>query len=178
MDHLINIGIGLLTEIKRIGIKIHFDKPQLDFEILPGNNQKEGIDLKIKNAGNRPAYNVYAFLFEQFMATEIENNYIIKSLGDQNVRSGVLTVGEEIVFNNKKLEFNGCDVTCIQEIWIDYSDEDGDHYRTIVLPISARGDDLQILPPFQIKKRLPMIPGHEYSGDLYWEKIRSGESSY
>ncbi len=157
---------------KKLGLKVHFDKPQLDFDIL--TNQKSGkADLVVKNAGNRPAYNVYAFVFEGY---EVTTGFNIRSLGEQRVRSGVLAVGEKITFTDKELAFIGCNVTVKQEIWIDYSDEDNDHYRTIVIPTNPRGDDMKVLPPMQIKNRIPLAPSLNYESKDHWETYRNGQS--
>lgn len=174
---LIALKISFFRRIaKNLGVKVHIDKPELDFDIK--YKESSGFNFVIKNAGTRAAYNVYAFLFEHFMAAESKNSYRVVSLGDQDVRCGVLAVNEKVEYANKKLNFVGCDVTCIQEIWVDYTDEDGDHYRSIITTGSARGDDMQVRPPFRINKRLPLLPSYEYSGDLPWHKLRSGKVRY
>lgn len=156
---------------KHVGIKVHFDKPQLDFDII-GNNKSGIANLIVKNAGNRPAYNVYSFLFE---GSEINVNFSIKSLGEQKVRSGVLAAGEKVKFTDKQLQFVGCNIMVRQEIWVDYSDEDGDHYRTIVLPTNPRGDDMKVLPPIRIQNRIPLAPNLNLECNEPWGSYRNGQ---
>lgn len=144
--------------LRKIGFNIHFDKPALDVELIY-NQKTYKTSFVVKNAGNRPAYNVYFYLFEEFLAGA---SYRIASLGDENIRSGVLGAGKKVTFLDKNMMFHGCNATSDQEVWIEYSDEANQHYRTVVIPSAPRGDDMKIMPPMRIKERLPMLPSMDY----------------
>lgn len=170
---LISLKYKFMRDIaKKLGVKIHTDKPQLDFDIII-RDKRGKADLIVKNAGNRPAYNVYAFIFEGY---EVSSGFHLRSLGQQKVRSGVLAVNEKLIFTDKQLAFIGCNVTSTQEVWIDYSDEDGDHYRTIVIPNSPRGDDMKVQPPIMIKYRIPLMPELDLESKDHYRTYRNGES--
>lgn len=151
---------GIRSLLRKLGFSIHFDKPVLDID-LKRSKKPQKTSFIVKNAGNRPAYNVYLFLFEDYLAG---TSYRIISLGDQAICSGVLGAGESVTFMDKEMAFYGCGATSEQEIWVEYSDEANQHYRTIIKPTSPRGDDMKVLPPIRIKCRLPMLPGMNYQG--------------
>lgn len=144
--------------LRKVGFNIHFDKPVLDID-LRYNQKTNKTSFVVKNAGNRPAYNVYTYLFEDFLAGA---SYRIASLGGEDIRSGVLGVGEKVTFLDKNMMFHGCNVTSDQEVWVEYSDEANQHYRTVVIPSTPRGDDMKVLPPLRINERLPMLPNLDY----------------
>lgn len=61
---LISLKYKFMRDIaKKLGVKIHIDKPQLDFDIII-RDKRGKADLIVKNAGNRPAYNVYALFLK------------------------------------------------------------------------------------------------------------------
>jgi hypothetical protein len=157
--------------LRKVGFNIHFDKPVLDID-LKYSQKTHKTSFVVKNAGNRPAYNVYVYLFEDFLAGA---SYRIVSLGDEDIRSGVLGAGEKETFLDKNMMFHGCSATSDQEVWIEYSDEASQHYRTVVLPSTPRGDDMKVLPPARIKERLPMLPSMDYQGQKKIDPaLRSG----
>lgn len=159
--------------LSKLGVNTYINKPQLAFD-TEYDSERQQTKITIKNAGDRAAYNVYAFLFEIYHATD-EEAYLIKSLGNQKVKIGILASNESISFEDKNIMFEGCNVTAEQEVWIEYTDEYNTHYRTRMLPPSPRGDDAKILPPAQIKKRLPMLPSLKYTGKKDWASIRNGK---
>lgn len=159
--------------VSRLGIRPAANSPELDF--YDSYDPEKGVSsIRIKNAGKSSAYNVYGFLFEVFNAMDVPQ-FTITSLGEQEIRVGVLGAGEEITFSDKVLMFDGCSVTCTQEIWFEYSDADEYHYRTRILPPTPRGDDIRIMPPIKIDQRLPLWPGWRHSGEGDGKKIMKGK---
>lgn len=158
--------------LRKVGVEVPVSRPQLDLDI-----ERDGhgtTEIIIKNAGDKVAYNVYVFLFEIFWASEDET-YQISSLGTQKVRVGLLSPNEKVVFKGKVVSFSGCNVTAEQEIWVEYTDENDDHYRTRIIPPSARGDTLRVVPPEKIKTRLPLLAGLQFTGNRDWRDIKLGK---
>jgi hypothetical protein len=159
--------------LNKIGVNINVSRPQLDLD-LEYNGITYTTKVTIKNAGNQAALNVYCYLFEIFHASA-NGDFNISSLGSERIKAGVLAPGEKIFFDGKRVQFDGCNVTSEQEIWVEYTDELGQHYRTRIIPPSPRGDDLKVEPPVKIKNRMPRLPGLNYSGKQNYEAIRKGQ---
>ena len=158
----------------KLGINIPIIRPQLDLS-LEYDNIRRSTEVSIKNAGDRAAYNVYLFLSENYLAGE-RDEYTITSLGGQKIRAGILAKNEQLKFTGKNVNFETCNVTVNQEMWVEYTDEDNVHYRTIIIPPSPRGDDVKVLPPIRIQQRLPGLPNLHYKGNGNYEKIRIGKN--
>lgn len=156
----------------KIGIHIKVPRPQLDLD-LEYVSKKDTTRVLIKNAGDQAAFNVYSFLFELFHASE-SGEYKISSLGSEGIKAGVLAPSESVLFGGKHIKFDGCNVTYEQEIWIEYTDETGLHYRTRIIPPTPRGDDLKVEHPVNIKERLPHLSGLSYTGNRDLNAIRRG----
>lgn len=163
----------IIRAFRRVWPKIDSKIPHIDFSAVYKPSQDYKSDITIKNAGGEPAYNVYVFLFVEFPG---DGGYSIQSLGAEGVRSGVLGIGETIKFKDKSMLFDGCDITCRNEVWVEFSNVAGVHFRTVVLPPSPRGDDWRMLPPKVIKKRLSQIPGfHGNYPGASWKKLEQGK---
>jgi hypothetical protein len=133
-------------------------------------------DVIIANHGGEPAYDVYVFLYSHSYIDE--NSYSLKSLGESDVRSGVLGVGKEAHFDNVDLMFEGCSLTAKDEIWVEYSNSAGVHFRTRITPPSPRGDSLRVSPPKVIRKRLELMPAfHQDYNDNRWKKFEDGNAT-
>lgn len=158
--------------LRKVGVVVPVSRPQLDLDIE--RDDYGTTEIIIKNAGDKVAYNVYVFLFELFWGSEDES-YQISSLGTQKVRVGLLSPNEKVVFKGKVVSFSGCNVTSEQEIWVEYTDENDEHYRTRIVPPSARGDALRVMPPEKIKMRLPLLPGLKFTGNRDWKNIKLGK---
>lgn len=161
--------------LSKIGVNIKISRPQLDLE-LEYDSKNDTTKVVIKNAGDQAAFNVYCFLFEVFHASE-NKEFKISSLGSQGIKAGVLAPSELIYFDGKHVHFDGCNVTSEQEIWVEYTDEINQHYRTRIIPPSPRGDELKVEPPAKIKKRMPRLPGLNYTGSKNYLPIRRGKKS-
>lgn len=159
--------------LKRLGVNIRLSRPQLDLD-LDYDGASHTTKVIIKNAGDQAAFNVYCYLFEIYHASE-DGNFKISSLGSEGIRAGVLAPSERIQFDGKQIHFDGCNVTSEQEIWVEYTDEMKQHYRTRIIPPSPRGDDLKVEPPTMIKHRMPRLPGLGYEGKRNYEAIRKGD---
>lgn len=155
------------------GVHIKVPRPQLDLDLI-FDVKTDTTRVFIKNAGDQAAFNVYCFLFEIYHASE-NGNYKISSLGPEGIKAGVLAPGEKITFDGKHVQFDGCNVTCEQEIWVEYTDEVKRHYRTRIIPPTPRGDDLKVEPPAQIQKRMPRLPSLNFEGSKNYESIRKGK---
>jgi hypothetical protein len=158
--------------LRKIGLHFPINRPQLDLD-LSYDHKQDKTKVIIKNAGDQAAYNVYAFLFEVFHGTE-NKTYTVSSLGNESIRAGILAPGEKVTFEGKNIKFDGCNITAEQEMWVEYTDEVGDHYRTKVIPPSPRGDDLKVEVPFKISHRMPRLPGLRYEGAKDYEIIQKG----
>jgi|GEM_PF-5830089 len=159
--------------LRKLGINVPIPKPQLDLD-LTYNHKTDSTAIAIKNAGDQAAFNVYCFLFEVFHASE-NLDYRISSLGEENIKAGILAPGERITFKGSHLHFDGCNITAEQEVWIEYTDELDTHYRTRVIPPSPRGDSLKVETPTVIKHRIPRLPRLAYTGQKDYEMIRRGK---
>lgn len=171
---------GLLLRVKAIQIMLARLAPTLGGKVPHISFALEYVaaatkvsNIVIENAGLEPAYNVYVYLFEKHQG---EASFSIKSLGNEGIKKGILGAGKSIVFKDRQVVFENCNVTSEQEVWVEFSNAAGVHFRSIVLPQTARGDDWRVLPPRVIKFRLPMLPGWKYESqsrkDL--KKIRKG----
>lgn len=156
------------------GIHVKIPRPQLDLD-LEYDLKTDTTKVLIKNAGDQAAFNVYCYLFEIFHASE-DGNFKISSLGSEGIKAGVLAPGEKLTFDGKHVQFDGCNVTCEQEIWVEYTDEVKRHYRTRIIPPTPRGDNLKVEPPVQIQKRMPRLPGLSFEGSRNYESIRKGKA--
>lgn len=66
--------------------------------------------------------------------------------------------------------FDGCNVTSVNEVWVEFSNVAGANFRTVVHPPTPRGDDWRMTPPRFIKKRLTMMPGWHATYDKKFRK--------
>lgn len=156
--------------------KLESRTPHVNFET---HSKRVGDEWKttltISNAGDEPAYNVYVFMVEHFPM----GNFKIRSLGEQSVRRAVLGIMDMIVFENLDMLFDGCDVICDQQLWIEFENSTGINFRTVVLPISPRGDSERAIPSRVIKRRLERLPGMVLEGDKdEWKEFNDGRASY
>jgi hypothetical protein len=150
--------------------------PHVNFETQ--SKQVKGswkTDITISNAGDEPAYNVYVFMAEHFPMGDFK----IQSLGDQNVRRAVLGIRDSIIFKDLDVLFDGCNITCDQQMWIEFENSAGINFRTVVLPITGRGDSERAIPSRVIKRRLERLPGLTMEGDdKEWKKLEKGKISH
>jgi hypothetical protein len=160
--------------LRKLGVDIKLSRPQLDLD-LEYDGKTYTTKVIIKNAGDQAAFNVYCFLFEIFHASE-DGDFKVSSLGSEKIKAGVLAPGEKIIFDGKRVQFDGCNVTAEQELWVEYTDESDQHYRTRIIPPSPRGDDLKVEPPINIKYRIPRLPGLNYPGKRDYEALRRGQA--
>jgi hypothetical protein len=150
--------------------------PHVNFETHSRRVKDEWrTDVTISNAGDEPAYNVYVFMAEHFPMGDFK----IQSLGDQDVRRAVLGIRDSIVFKDLGVLFDGCNITCDQQMWIEFENSAGVNFRTVVLPITGRGDSEQAIPPRVIKRRLERLPGLTMEGNnKEWKKLEKGRASH
>ncbi len=159
--------------LRKLGVNIKLSRPQLDLD-LEYDAKSDTTEVIIKNAGDQAAFNVYCYLFEIFHASE-GGDFKVSSLGVEKIRAGILAPGEKVIFKGKHIQFDGCNVTAEQEIWVEYTDEIDQHYRTRIIPPTPRGDDLKVEPPLIIQHRMPRLPGLSYPGKGSYEAIRKGQ---
>lgn len=162
--------------LRRVLPQIDSSIPHVDFTFNYNEHGDLKSDIIISNNGGEPAYNVYVFLYtKSFVGAD---NYTLKSLGNSNVRSGVLGVAGIVEFKGVDLAFAGCSITSKEEIWIEYDNAVGVHFRTVVIPPTPRGDSLKVNPPKVIKERLEMMPGFDKSyHDKEWKKYEKGKQT-
>lgn len=89
--------------------------PHINFELndkLGKNGEWESI-ITVSNAGEEPVYNIYVFYFEQFP----DGNFKITAANTDNlITRPVLGIHDSLKFYTKGVRFEGCNVTCLQEI--------------------------------------------------------------
>lgn len=162
--------------LRKILPQIDSSIPHIDFSMAYNRNGDYKTDVIIANHGGEPAYDVYVFLYSHSYIDE--NYYSLKSLGESDVRSGVLGAGKEAHFDNVDLMFDGCSLTAKEEIWVEYNNSAGVQFRTRVTPPSPRGDSLRVFPPKVIKKRLELMPNfHQNFNDNRWKKFEDGKAT-
>jgi len=165
----------LIKILQRVFPRLESRTPHVNFETR--SKQVKGkwkTAVTISNAGDEPAYNVYVFMAEHFATGDFK----IQSLGEQDVRRAVLGIGDSIVFDNLDIVFDGCNVTCDQQMWIEFENSAGVNFRTVVLPITARGDSERAIPPRVIKRRIERLPGLNIEGNnREWKKYEKGKKS-
>jgi len=166
----------LVKLVQKAFPKLESRTPHVNFETHSKRVKDEWkTAVTISNAGDEPAYNVYVFMAEHFPM----GNFKIQSLGDQNVRRAVLGIRDTIVFESLDILFDGCNVTCDQQMWIEFENSTGINFRTVILPISPRGDSERAIPSRVIKRRLERLPGMVLEGDnKRWKKLEEGRDSY
>lgn len=150
--------------------------PHVNFETHSKQVKGEWkTDVTISNAGDEPAYNVYVFMAEHFPMGDFK----IQSLGDQNVRRAVLGIRDSMLFKDLDILFDGCNITCDQQMWIEFENSAGVNFRTVVLPITGRGDSESAIPSRVIKHRLERLPSLVIEGDnKEWKKLEKGKTAY
>ncbi|MFZ2836568.1 MAG: hypothetical protein WAZ21_04575 [Candidatus Saccharimonadales bacterium] len=160
--------------IRRILPQIDSSIPHVDFSMNYNVRGDYKTDIAISNNGGEPAYNVYVFLYSKSFVSK--NDYSLKSLGGDEVRSGVLGITRDVNFIGVELIFDGCSLTTKEEIWVEYDNAAGVHFRTVVTPPTPRGDSIRVNPPKVIKKRLEMMPEyHTTRHDSEWKKFEKGK---
>ena len=166
----------LIKLLQKVFPQFESRTPHVNFETHSKRvKDKWKTDITISNAGDEPAYNVYVFMAEHFPAGDFK----IQSLGDQNVRRAVLGIRDSIVFKGLDVLFDGCNITCDQQMWIEFENSAGVNFRTVVLPISGRGDSERAIPSRVIKRRLERLPGLSIEGsNKEWKKLEMGKTSH
>lgn len=153
----------IIAFVKRLIPRLASKTPHVNFEIK-SHHMKNGDwrnTVTVSNAGDEPAYNVYVFYFEQFP----EGNFKLRPSDMEHMISRpVLGVRDSLTFKTAGVHFDGCNVTCVQEIWIEYENSLGVSFRVVSKPGTARGDVARILPPKVIKYRLEQLPGAVVEG--------------
>lgn len=154
----------IVAFIKRLLPRLESKTPHVNFEVK-GQLGKDGeweSTITVSNAGNEPAYNIYVFYFEQFT----EDNFKITASNTENlITRPVLGIHDSLEFHTKGIVFEGCNVTSLQEIWIEYENSLGVAFRVVNEPRSPRGDIAKIRPPKIIRQRLEQLPGASKAGD-------------
>jgi hypothetical protein len=145
--------------VARLAPKVGARVPHIDFIVEYQSERSQRCKVIIQNAGSEPAYNVYVYLFEE---PQVGEGIMLLSLGNEGISKGILGAGKQIIFDDKKVAHESCNVTTAQQIWVEFSNAAGVHFRSIVIPPSARGDDWKILPPKVIRVRLPTVPYWRY----------------
>jgi hypothetical protein len=131
--------------------------------------------VHVSNAGDEPAYNVYAHMAERFLNGE----FVIRSLGTHGIRRPVLGIRDALQFETSNMVWGGCSVTTIQQLWVEFENSSGVAFRTVVVPGSPRGDEERTEPTRVIRQRLEQIPDLVERGDYrYWKKYRNGTTSF
>lgn len=166
----------LIKLLQRVFPQFESRTPHVNFETHSRRlKDKWKTDITISNAGDEPAYNVYVFMAEHFPM----GDYKIQSLGDQNVRRAVLGIRDSIIFKDLDILFDGCNITCDQQMWIEFENSAGVNFRTVVLPITGRGDSERAIPSRVIKRRLERLPGLTMEGDnKEWKRLEKGKTSH
>lgn len=153
----------IVSLIKKMLPRLASKVPHVNFEVKE-QRSKDGeweSTITVSNAGDEPAYNIYVFYFEQFP----EGNFKITASGtDSLVTRPVLGIRDSLDFHIKGIYFEGCNVTCRQEIWVEYENSLGVAFRVVNEPGSPRGDVAKIRPPKVIKRRLEQLPGANREG--------------
>lgn len=154
----------IIAFVKRLIPRLASKTPHINFEIR-SHHMKSGEwknTVIVSNAGDEPAYNVYVFYFEQFP----EGNFKIRPSDMEHMISRpILGIRDSLTFKMDGVHFDGCNVTCVQEVWIEYENSLGVPFRVISKPGTARGDVARILPPKVIKYRLEQLPGAVIEGN-------------
>ena len=153
----------IVAFVKKLLPKLASKTPHVNFEMNSHHTQKGGWEntVVVSNAGDEPAYNVYVFYFEQFP----EGNFKIKASDMNNlVTRPVLGIRDRLEFKTEGVHFDGCNVTCKQEVWVEYENSLGVAFRVVSEPGNPRGDVAQIHPPRVIKRRLEQLPGASREG--------------
>ena len=167
----------IATLIKKLLPRIESKTPHVNFEVKDSRNDSgewESV-VTISNAGNEPAYNVFVFNFEQFP----EGNFRISASGMENtVTRSVLGINDSLDFHATGVRFQGCNVTCAQEFWVEYENSLGVAFRVVSEPGSPRGDVARIHPPKVIRRRLEQLPGaSKEGGKRELKKYRRGKGT-
>lgn len=154
----------IVALIKKLLPRIESKTPHVNFEVKDRRNKDgewESV-ITVSNAGNEPAYNIYVFYFEQFS----EDNFKITASDTENlITRPVLGIHDSLEFHTTGVKFQGCNVTCLQEIWVEYENSLGVAFRVVSEPGSPRGDVARIRPPKVIKQRLEQLPGANKEGN-------------
>ena len=153
----------IVTLIKRLLPQIESRTPHINFEVKDRRSEDSEWEstITVSNAGNEPAYNIYVFYFEQFS----ESSFKITASNTENlITRPVLGIHDSLEFHTKGVRFEGCNVTCHQEIWVEYENSLGVAFRVVNEPGSPRGDVAKIRPPKIIKRRLEQLPGASKEG--------------
>lgn len=153
----------IVVLIKKLLPRLESKTPHINFEIKDYRTKDGGWEsvATVSNAGNEPAYNLYVFYFEQFP----DGRCKIKASDMENmITRPVLGIHDSLEFRTAGVRFEACNVTCLQEMWIEYENSSGVAFRVASIPPSPRGDIAKILPPRVIKRRLEQLPGASMEG--------------
>lgn len=153
----------IVAFIKKLLPRIESKTPHVNFEVKDRRNKDSEWEstVTISNAGNEPAYNIYVFYFEQFPEDSFK---ITASNMDNLISRPVLGIHDSLEFHTKGVRFEGCNVTCLQEIWVEYENSLGVAFRVVSEPGTPRGDVPKIRPPKVIRQRLEQLPGANKEG--------------
>lgn len=156
----------IIAFIKKLLPRLESKTPHVNFEVKDYKD-KSGewhSTITVSNAGNEPAYNIYVYYFEEFM----NGNFKITASDTNNlITRPVLGIHDSLKFETSGVKFEGCNVTCKQEIWVEYENSLGVTFRVVSEPGTPRGDVAKIRPPKVIKRRLEQLPGVSISGNRW-----------
>jgi len=146
-----------------IGKKIVSQSPQIDIDIQRGKNSEAKITLK--NAGSFSAYNPAVYFTEEHKAnqTYVFSIRILKGKNNLSATTQIIAPGENIQFEGNSIDFRGCNVTSLQTVWVEYTDQDKANYRTVFIIENASGNEASIEPPVRIKYRVPRLLNLQFS---------------
>jgi hypothetical protein len=150
--------------IKKIIPRLDSKTPHVNFEIRSKKtkNNRWVNQITVSNASNEPAYNLYVHYYEQFAG----ERFTVKALdSDSEISRAVLGIRDSLEFKMNGIQFDGCNATCDQQIWIEYENSVGVKFRVVSIPPSPRGDTSNIRPPRIIKRRFECMPGATLEGN-------------
>lgn len=153
---------SIIRGIKKLRPQLESRTPHINFEISSQRVDEQWVSLvTISNASDEPAYNLYVYYFEQFSTGNFK---LTASKAEGLITRSVLGVRDSLKFEIDGVQFDGCNVTCSQEVWIEYENSLGVAFRVVNIPPSPRGDIARIMPPKVVKRRMELLPGVTIEG--------------
>ncbi len=168
----------IFNTLKKLIPRLESKVPHVNFEVrskkTKGNNWTSYIT--VSNASNEPAYNLYVHFYEQFAG----ERFSVKALdAEEEISRAVLGIRDSLEFKLAGVQFEGCNATCDQQIWVEYENSVGVNFRVVSIPPSPRGDASSIKPPRIIKRRFERLPGAKIEGGKRQaKKVINGKVSY